>query len=164
MADGTPPLGTTTVDRRAFLELGALPVAAALAGGASLQAAQGARATPAAPGPRLPIRVGIIGAGENVRDVMIPAFRRIPECQLVAVANTSLASSRRVATEFDIPRPYANWRALLDDAEVEMEFINAIRGLQPVALNTFEIGAHYMAWTEAVHRSAKAGRVVHLPL
>ncbi len=119
MADGTPPLGITPVDRRAFLELSALPVAAALAGGASLQAAQGARATPALQGPRLPIRVGIIGAGENVRDVMIPAFRRIPECQLVAVANTSLASSRRVATEFDIPRPYANWRALLDDAEVD---------------------------------------------
>ena len=44
-------------------------------------------------------RIGIIGAGENVRDVMIPAFRRIPECELAAVANTSLgveaSASRR---------------------------------------------------------------------
>ncbi len=60
----------------------------------------------------------------------------------------------------EIPNPPAG-RAT---TRVEIEFINAIRGLEPVVLNTFEIGAHYMAWTEAVHRSAKAGRVVHLPL
>ncbi len=36
------------------------------------------------------IRVGLIGAGANVRRVQIPAFRRIPECEIVAVANRSL--------------------------------------------------------------------------
>jgi predicted dehydrogenase len=50
---------------------------------------------------------------------MIPAFRRIPECQLVAVANTSLASSQRVATRFGIPRAYPHWKALLDDGDID---------------------------------------------
>jgi hypothetical protein len=47
---------------------------------------------------------------------------------------------------------------------VEAEFVRAIRGLEPVTMNTFEIGVHYMEWTEAVHRSAMTGQAVHLPL
>jgi predicted dehydrogenase len=47
---------------------------------------------------------------------------------------------------------------------VEEEFVNAIRGLEPVTLNTFETGLRYMEWTEAVHRSAASGAAVELPL
>lgn len=46
---------------------------------------------------------------------------------------------------------------------VEEEFINAIRGLEPVSMNTFEIGVRYMEWTEAVHRSAATGTTVEVP-
>jgi predicted dehydrogenase len=49
-------------------------------------------------------------------------------------------------------------------ARVETEFVRAIHGLEPVTMNTFEIGVHYMEWTEAVHRSATTGQAVHLPL
>jgi predicted dehydrogenase len=47
---------------------------------------------------------------------------------------------------------------------VEEEFINAIRGLEQVKLNTFEIGVRYMEWTEAIYRSARTGSAVELPL
>jgi predicted dehydrogenase len=47
---------------------------------------------------------------------------------------------------------------------VEEEFINAIRGIEPVAMNTFEIGVRYMEWTEAIYRSVESGRSVELPL
>jgi predicted dehydrogenase len=47
---------------------------------------------------------------------------------------------------------------------VEEEFINAIRGRERVAMNTFEIGVQYMEWTEAIHRSAATGQTVSLPL
>lgn len=47
---------------------------------------------------------------------------------------------------------------------VEEEFINAIRGIEPVAMNTFEIGVRYMEWTEAIYMSAESGRAVSLPL
>ena len=49
-------------------------------------------------------------------------------------------------------------------SRVEAEFVRAIHGLEPVTTNTFEIGVHYMEWTEAVHRSAMTGQAVHLPL
>jgi predicted dehydrogenase len=47
---------------------------------------------------------------------------------------------------------------------VEEEFVNAIRGREPVTMNTFEIGVRYMEWTEAIHRSAASGAAVSLPL
>lgn len=47
---------------------------------------------------------------------------------------------------------------------VEEEFINAIRGIEPVTLNTFDIGVRYMEWTEAIYRSAESGSTVNLPL
>jgi predicted dehydrogenase len=47
---------------------------------------------------------------------------------------------------------------------VEEEFINAIRGVEPVSMNTFEIGVRYMEWTEAIYRSAESGNAVSLPL
>jgi predicted dehydrogenase len=45
---------------------------------------------------------------------------------------------------------------------VEEEFVNAIRGLEPVKMNTFEIGVRYMEWTEAIYRSAESGATVTL--
>ena len=47
---------------------------------------------------------------------------------------------------------------------VEEEFINAIRGIEPVKMNTFDIGVRYMEWTEAIYRSAESGTSVSLPL
>ena len=106
---------TPGLERREFLAVGALPLAAAL-GPANLA---GARETKTSRSPQEPIRVGLIGAGANARAVHIPGFQRIPECLIAAVANRSLESSQRVADEFSIPRAYADWRELLDDASID---------------------------------------------
>jgi predicted dehydrogenase len=60
--------------------------------------------------------------------------------------------------------PYPNPPEAQAKHRVEEEFINAIRGLEPVTMNTFEIGVQYMEWTEAIHRSATSGSAVSLPL
>lgn len=51
-----------------------------------------------------------------------------------------------------------------DKWRVEEEFINAIRGKEPVTHTTFEDGVKYMEFTEAVSRSARTGLRVTLPL
>ena len=60
----------------------------------------------------------------------------------------------------EIPNPpegqYA-WR-------VEEEFISAIRGQEPVTHTPFDVGLHYMEFTEAVTRSAQTGQAISLPL
>lgn len=47
---------------------------------------------------------------------------------------------------------------------VEEEFINAIRGLEPITHTTFSDGVKYMEFVEAVSRSAAQGRRIPLPL
>jgi len=106
---------TPGLKRREFLAVGTLPLVAAL-GPANLV---GRREADASRSPQQPIRVGLIGAGANARAVHIPGFQRIPECQIAAVANRSMESSRRVTDEFNIPRAYADWRDLLDDDSID---------------------------------------------
>ena len=106
---------TPGLKRREFLAVGTLPLVAAL-GPANLV---GRREADASRSPQQPIRVGLIGAGANARAVHIPGFQRIPDCQIAAVANRSMESSRRVTDEFNIPRAYADWRDLLDDDSID---------------------------------------------
>lgn len=47
---------------------------------------------------------------------------------------------------------------------VEEEFVNAVRGLEPVRRTSFEDGVRYMEFTDAVTRSAATGKAVPLPL
>jgi len=57
----------------------------------------------------------------------------------------------RSLRELDIPAEKAGgWR-------VEAEFINAIRGIEPVQFTDFATGVRYMEFTEAVARSASSG-------
>jgi len=67
------------------------------------------------------IRVGLIGAGGNVRNRHIPGFRKVKGVEIVGVVNRSLESSQRVADQFDIPKVYNTWQELLAD-----EAINAV--------------------------------------
>ncbi len=56
-------------------------------------------------------------------------------------------------TPVDLGGERGGWR-------VEAEFIGAIRGREPVAYTTFADGARYMAFTDAVRRSADEGAAV----
>ena len=47
---------------------------------------------------------------------------------------------------------------------VEEEFCNAIRGREKITRTPFDVGLHYMEFTEAVTRSAQTGQTVALPL
>ena len=66
-----------------------------------------------------PLRVGLIGAGGNMKLRHIPGFRATGEVELVAVCNRTEASARRVADEFGIPRVEADAAALLAAPDVD---------------------------------------------
>ena len=63
--------------------------------------------------------MGLIGAGRNTRDRHIPGFQEIDGVELVAVANRSRESGRRVADAFNIPKVYDSWRELLEDPDID---------------------------------------------
>ena len=85
----------------------------------------------------LDIRVGLIGAGENVRNRHIPGFQKVDGLEIVAVANRSLESGRAIADQFDIPRVYGSWQELLEDDDINAVCI----GTWPYMHKTMTIAA-----------------------
>lgn len=94
------------------------------------------------------IRVGLIGAGGNVRNRHIPGFRKVRDCEIVAVSNRTLESSHRVAEQWNIPRIYANWQELLDDDSIDAVCIGTWPYMhRTMTLAALEKGKHVL--TEA---------------
>ena len=60
-----------------------------------------------------PIRVGIVGAGNNTRVKHIPGLQAIEGVEIVSVCNRSRESSQRVADTFHIPQVYEDWHELV---------------------------------------------------
>ncbi len=58
-----------------------------------------------------PIRIGIIGAGQNTRERHIPGFQALEDVEIVAVCNRSRESGEFAAREFGIPHVHTDWRA-----------------------------------------------------
>ena len=59
------------------------------------------------------IRIGLVGAGRNMKVRHIPGFRQIDGVELVSVANRTRESGQRVADEYNIPKVYDNWVDLI---------------------------------------------------
>ena len=154
---------TPGLKRREFLSVGALPLAAALgtvnlrtvkSGTMNLGDPEKMGSTPSA---QSTIRVGLIGAGANVRAVQIPAFRRIPGCEIVAVANRSLESSQRVADEFNIPRAYGSWQELLDDDSIDAVLIGTWPYMHStLTLAALEKGKHVLTQARMANTAQEA--------
>ena len=152
----------TGVNRRDFLAVGALPIAAATLG-------------PTAPVPERPrgyarshqerVRVGLIGAGTNVRNVQIPGFLGIPECEILAVANRSLESSQRVADAFGIPRAYSHWGELLEDRDVDAVLIGTWPYMhRTLTLAALESGKHVLCQGRMANTAAEAREMLDASL
>lgn len=71
------------------------------------------------------LRIGLVGAGANTRRRHIPGFQKIPGVQLAGVCNRSVASSERIAREYGIERTYRDWRALIEDPQLDAVMIGA---------------------------------------
>lgn len=69
-----------------------------------------------------PIRIGIVGAGNNTRNRHIPGFRAIDGVELAGVVNSTPKSTQRAAAEFAIPRTFDSWQQLVacDDIDAVM--------------------------------------------
>lgn len=94
------------------------------------------------------IRIGIVGAGRIVRAEHVPRFRAIAGVELVAVANSTPASSRAAAAELGIARAFDDWQALVADPGVDAVLVGAWPVVHaPVTIAALAAGKHVL--TEA---------------
>jgi len=86
------------------------------------------------------IRLGIVGTNYG-RTVQLPAFRADPRCQVVALAGRDAARTAELAREASIPKSCGDWRALVEDADVQAVAIATLPSLQaPIALHALARG------------------------
>ncbi|HSH76162.1 MAG TPA: Gfo/Idh/MocA family oxidoreductase [Longimicrobiales bacterium] len=155
------------MNRRDFLSVGAVPLAAAAAGSGGADerrrdAAQRARDSRQA---QEVVRVGLIGAGANVQDVQIPGFREIQGVEILAVANRSLGSSQRVADQFGIPRAYGHWGELLADDDVDAVLIGTWPYMhRTLTLEALEHGKHVLCQARMANDAAEAREMLDASL
>ena len=103
------------------------------------------------------IRVGLIGAGGNVRNRHIPGFQTAGGVDIAAVANRSLESGRSVADQFNIPDVYANWQELLEDESLDAVCIGTWPYMhRTMVLAALDAGKHVLTEARMANTAAEA--------
>ncbi|MBV9391419.1 MAG: Gfo/Idh/MocA family oxidoreductase, partial [Verrucomicrobia bacterium] len=90
------------------------------------------------------LRIGIVGAGSIVKTRHLPALRRIPDVEVVAICNSTYESSETFCKE-QLPnaKVYGNWAELVSDHEIDIVWIGTPPYLHStVTLSALEAGKH----------------------
>lgn len=102
-----------------------------------------------------------MGAGGNARLRHIPGFRAIEGVEIMGVVNSAPESTARAAGEFDIPRKYPNWQALLDDPDIDAVMIGTWPNLhQEVTCAALAAGKHVLTEARMARNAAEAHRML----
>ncbi len=93
----------------------------------------------------LPIRIGVIGAGDNTRKKHIPGLQAIAGVEIIGVCNRTPESSQRVADEFGIPMIYDHWWQLCDAGDLDAVVIGTWPYMHArMTVRALEAGKHVM--------------------
>jgi predicted dehydrogenase len=115
------------------------------------------------------IRLGIVGTNYG-RTVQLPAFRADSRCEVVALAGRDAARAGELARAADVAKGYGDWRALVEDKNVDAVTIATMPALQAqiactaLALGKPVFGEKPMASTLADARAmVKAAKSANKP-
>jgi len=90
------------------------------------------------------LRIGIVGAGKIVQDRHLPALKKHPDAEIVAVSNSSYESSERFCNEH-CPQatPMRNWADLLAIPDLDVIWIGTPPYMHSaVTISALEAGKH----------------------
>jgi predicted dehydrogenase len=107
------------------------------------------------------VRVGIVGAGANTRLRHVPGFRAIDGVELAGVVNSSAESTHRAAAEFDIPKTYPDWQALVADPDLDAVMIGTWPNLHcEVTCAALAAGKHVLTEARMARNLDEARRML----
>lgn len=103
------------------------------------------------------LRIGIVGAGDNTRRRHIPGLNAIAGVQITGVVNRTPESSARVASEFQIPKVYPHWQALVEDPAIDAVVIGTWPNLHcDVTCAALKAGKHVLCEARMARNLAEA--------
>lgn len=89
------------------------------------------------------VKWGVLGCAAFARSTAVPAMLRAEGVELVAVASRSQEKAEAFAREFDIPKAYGSYEALLADPEIEAVYNPLPNGLHPMwTIKAAQAGKH----------------------
>jgi predicted dehydrogenase len=104
-----------------------------------------------------PIKIGVVGAGNNTRVRHIPRLQAIDGVEVVSVCNRSRESSQRVADAFHIPKVYDDWRQLIAADDTNAIVIGTWPYMHcEVTCAALEAGKHVMCEARMARNAAEA--------
>src|SRR5436305_5913786 len=107
-----------------------------------------------------PLRIGLIGAGGNMRLRHIPGLRAVPGVEVVAVCNRRPESTAAAAREFGIPRTFDNWQDLVADPGLDAVVIGTWPYLHcPITLAALTAGKHVLTAARMSLNATEAHRM-----
>ena len=107
------------------------------------------------------IRIGVIGAGANTRDRHIPGLLEQENVEMVAVANRSPESGRRVADRFGFERVASHWTEIVEAADINAVVIGTWPYMHCTAtVAALEAGKHVMCEARMAMNASEA-RLMH---
>src|SRR5438552_4402934 len=107
------------------------------------------------------LRIGLIGAGGNMRLRHIPGLRALPDVEIAAVCNRRPESTGAVAQEFGIPRTFEHWQDLVADPDVDAIVIGTWPYLHcPITLAALAAGKHVLTEARLSLNAAEAHRML----
>ena len=102
-----------------------------------------------------------MGAGANTRARHIPGFRAIPGVEIAGVVNRTPASGAQAAKEFGIPRVYPDWRALVEDPQIDAICIGTWPNLHcEVTCAALAAGKHVLTEARMARSADEAHRML----
>lgn len=89
------------------------------------------------------LRVGLVGAGNFAKGVLLPKLSAMKDVQITAIATATGVSARGTAQKYGIGKIYGDSAALLEDADVNTVLITTRHNHHgPAVLKALEAGKH----------------------
>jgi len=90
------------------------------------------------------LRIGIVGAGSIVRTRHLPALKKNPDVEIVAVSNSTYESSERFCRENSLTAlPMRDWAELVATPDIDIVWIGTTPFMHSaVTISALEAGKH----------------------
>ena len=108
-----------------------------------------------------PIRIGLVGAGGNMRARHIPGLRALEAVDIHGVVNSMPQSTNQAADEFNIPQTYPDWEALIEDPDIDAVVIGTWPNLHcEITCAALNAGKHVLTEARMARNAAEARRML----
>ena len=108
-----------------------------------------------------PIRVGVIGAGDNTKRYHIPLLQQIEGVEVTTVVNRSPESTARAGDLFGIHGRASSWREVVDDPDVDAVVIGTWPYMhRDITLAALAAGKHVLTEARMAMNSKEAAEML----